>query len=74
MAGVLALTPPALIAGYGVTRAGASLCNEARNAVFAKVGGGLAVACDSALAACCCLPGELGWVSVMRPATPCLQR
>ena len=38
VAGVLALTPPALIVGYGVARAGASLCNEARNAVFAQVG------------------------------------
>lgn len=37
VAGVLALTPPALIVGYGVARAGASFCNEARNAVFAKV-------------------------------------
>ncbi|PRW21021.1 ABC transporter B family member mitochondrial [Chlorella sorokiniana] len=33
VAGVLALTPPALIVGYGVARAGASFCNEARNAV-----------------------------------------
>ncbi|KAL4855557.1 ABC transporter B family member 25 [Chlorella vulgaris] len=33
VAGVFALTPPALIVGYGVARAGASLCNEARNAV-----------------------------------------
>lgn len=37
--GVLALTPAALVAGYGLARAGASLCNELRNAVFAKVGG-----------------------------------
>ncbi|KAL4420535.1 hypothetical protein ABPG75_010191 [Micractinium tetrahymenae] len=37
VAGVLALTPPALIVGYGVARAGASLCNEGRNAVFAQV-------------------------------------
>lgn len=36
VAGVVALTPPALIVGYGVARAGASFCNEARNAVFAK--------------------------------------
>ena len=36
VAGVLALTPPALIAGYGVARAGATLCNELRNAVFAQ--------------------------------------
>lgn len=36
VAGVLALTPPALIVGYGVARAGAAFCNEARNAVFAK--------------------------------------
>lgn len=40
VAGVLALTPPALIVGYGVARAGASFCNEARNAVFAQVGWG----------------------------------
>lgn len=40
VAGVLALTPPALIVGYGVARAGASFCNEARNAVFAQVGRG----------------------------------
>jgi ABC transporter ATM len=37
VAGVVALTPAALIVGYGVARAGAALCNEARNAVFAKV-------------------------------------
>jgi uncharacterized membrane protein len=36
VAGVLALTPPALIVGYGVARAGATLCNELRNAVFAQ--------------------------------------
>ena len=39
MAGVLALTPAALVVGYGLARAGASFCNELRNAVFAKVGG-----------------------------------
>ena len=41
VAGVLALTPPALIVGYGVARAGASLCNELRNAVFAQVSVGV---------------------------------
>ena len=35
--GVAALTPAALITCYGVARAGASLCNESRNAVFAQV-------------------------------------
>lgn len=34
---VVALTPAALIAGYGVARAGSALCNELRNATFAKV-------------------------------------
>ncbi len=34
----LALTPAALIVAYGVARAGAALCNELRNATFAKVG------------------------------------
>jgi len=34
---VVALTPPMLVVGYGVSRIGASLCNEMRNAVFAKV-------------------------------------
>ena len=33
----IALTPPMLIVGYGVSRIGASLCNEMRNAVFAKL-------------------------------------
>lgn len=33
----IALTPPMLIAGYGVSRIGASLCNEMRNAAFAKI-------------------------------------
>ena len=35
--GIAACTPPTLIILYGVARAGASLCNEARNAVFAQV-------------------------------------
>ncbi|GAB4819644.1 hypothetical protein N2152v2_006690 [Parachlorella kessleri] len=35
--GVLALTPAALVMGYGVARAGSAFCNEMRNAVFAKV-------------------------------------
>jgi ATP-binding cassette, subfamily B (MDR/TAP), member 7 len=34
---VLTMTPPMLIVGYGVSRIGASLCNEMRNAVFAKI-------------------------------------
>lgn len=34
---VLTMTPPMLIVGYGVSRIGASLCNELRNAVFAKI-------------------------------------
>ena len=33
---LIALTPPAMLVMYGVSRAGASLCNELRNAVFAK--------------------------------------
>ena len=37
MAGVLCLTPPALLMMYGVTRAVAAGCNELRNAVFANV-------------------------------------
>jgi ATP-binding cassette, subfamily B (MDR/TAP), member 7 len=37
--GIAALTPAALLIGYGAARAGASLCSEARNAVFAKVSG-----------------------------------
>jgi len=37
--GVAALTPTALLIGYGAARAGTSLCSEARNAVFAKVSG-----------------------------------
>ena len=32
----MALTPAALIAGYGVARAGSAMCNELRNATFAK--------------------------------------
>ena len=35
--GALFLTPVALIVGYGTVRAGASLCNEMRNAVFSRV-------------------------------------
>ena len=35
-----ALTPIAVLVGYGVSRAGASLCNELRNATFAKVAQG----------------------------------
>ena len=38
-AGVLCLTPPALLMMYGVTRAVAAACNELRNAVFANVSG-----------------------------------
>ena len=38
-AGVLCLTPPALLIMYGVTRAVAAGCNELRNAVFANVRG-----------------------------------
>jgi len=34
---VVSATPVMLIVGYGVSRAGASLCNEARNAVFATI-------------------------------------
>lgn len=37
IAGMASFTPAALILGYGAARAGASLCNEARNAVFARV-------------------------------------
>jgi ATP-binding cassette subfamily B (MDR/TAP) protein 7 len=37
--GVAAMTPAALLIGYGAARAGSSLCSEARNAVFAKVSG-----------------------------------
>lgn len=37
IAGLVALTPATLILGYGAARAGAALCNEARNAVFAQV-------------------------------------
>ncbi|KAG6544792.1 hypothetical protein Mapa_013818 [Marchantia paleacea] len=33
-------TPAAVLLGYGITRAGASACNELRNAVFAKVAQG----------------------------------
>ncbi len=34
---VVVLTPAMLIAGYGAARAGSALCNELRNATFAKV-------------------------------------
>ena len=34
---VVSATPAMLIVGYGVSRVGASFCNEARNAVFAKI-------------------------------------
>ncbi|KAJ7515908.1 hypothetical protein O6H91_22G034100 [Diphasiastrum complanatum] len=39
---ILALfgTPAAILVGYGIARAGASACNELRNAVFAKVAQG----------------------------------
>ena len=37
---MLALTPTAILVGYGVSRAGASFCNELRNATFAKVAQG----------------------------------
>lgn len=43
----LALTPAALIAGYGAARASAAMCNELRNATFAKVH--LPVPCSSQL-------------------------
>jgi len=33
----LALTPPAMVVAYGGARAASTLCNELRNAVFAKV-------------------------------------
>jgi len=36
----LLATPAALLVGYGAVRAGASLCSEAKNAVFAKVSQG----------------------------------
>ena len=48
VAGVLALTPPALIVGYGVARAGAALCNEARNAVFAQARAARVLFCSCA--------------------------
>ena len=38
MLGLLALTPPAMLAGYGMARAGSAFCGELRNLVFAKVG------------------------------------
>lgn len=34
--GYFAATPAVLVLGYGLARAGASACNEMRNAVFAK--------------------------------------
>lgn len=34
---LVTLLPSTLLLGYGAARAGAALCNEARNAVFAKV-------------------------------------
>ena len=37
VAGLVCLTPPALLVGYGAARIGSSLCNELRNSVFAKV-------------------------------------
>ena len=37
---LVAFTPAAMLAGYGVSRAGASFCNELRNATFAKVAQG----------------------------------
>ena len=33
---VMTLLPATVLLGYGAARAGAALCNEARNAVFAK--------------------------------------
>ena len=37
---LVAFTPAAMLAGYGVSRMGASFCNELRNATFAKVAQG----------------------------------
>lgn len=37
VAAAMAFTPAALICGYGMARAGSTLCNELRNATFAKV-------------------------------------
>ena len=37
LGGALVLTPAALLVGYGAARASSTLCNELRNAVFAKV-------------------------------------
>ena len=37
---VLGWTPAAMLVGYGAARAGASFCNELRNATFAKVAQG----------------------------------
>lgn len=34
---MMTLLPTTLLLGYGAARAGGALCNEARNAVFAKV-------------------------------------
>jgi len=36
----VALTPAAMLVGYGMARTGATLCNELRNATFAKVAQG----------------------------------
>ena len=33
---LITLLPATVLLGYGAARAGAALCNEARNAVFAK--------------------------------------
>ena len=35
---LVTLMPATLLLGYGAARAGSALCNELRNAVFAKVG------------------------------------
>ena len=35
--GVMAAVPTSLILGYGAARAGASLCNEMRNAIFSEI-------------------------------------
>lgn len=64
VAGVLALTPPALIVGYGVARAGASFCNEARNAVFAKARGGCGVG----------VKGRQRWCAVRRSCCTAAER
>lgn len=38
--GVVAMTPAALLLGYGIARSGAAFCGEMRNLVFAKVAQG----------------------------------